>query len=115
MVDFDAVLYGPLHSVFGTEAVITPTGGTVGPATVTVIDNTRGMALQLKGSDIETVVPVAVVRASALADASLTRSDLRRAALTMNGRTYRIESTMPRPTPGGEADGEVLMILTEDA
>lgn len=115
MFDFDSVLYGPLHTTFGTSATITPAGGTVGPATVTVIDHTRGMALQLKGADIETVVPVAVVRATVLADASLTRSDLRRAALTMNGRTYRIESTMPRPTPSGEDDGEVLMILTEDA
>lgn len=111
--EFDGA-FGVLHTVFGTDATITP-ASSASPATLAVIDETAGIAIRQKGAEVDTVVPAAVVRASVLAAAGLTRTDLRRAALAMNGRTYRIESTMPKPTPSGESDGEILLILTEDA
>lgn len=110
---FDSVLFAPLHEIFGTQATITPVTS-ASAATLTVIDRTSGIAVMLRGAEVETVHPAAIVRAVALAEAGLTRADLRRASLVMNGTTYRIDATQPRPTPAGEADGELLLILVEN-
>jgi hypothetical protein len=117
-IDFSGLLYEPIHDIFGVEAVITPVTS-ASPATLIVIDKTSGVPVPRAGQrfagdpDVDTLGPAAVVRVTALTDAGLTRADLRRASLTMNGQTYRIESTVPRSTPGGEADGEVYLMLSE--
>ncbi|MFO1147804.1 MAG: hypothetical protein U1E62_05440 [Alsobacter sp.] len=112
-MDFDALLYGPLHSVFGVTAVLTKAGGG-DPYVLDVIDATSGIEVPGRTPlDIATVRPVAIVRAAALAAAGLTRADCKGALIFLNERDYRVETTQPRPTPNGEADGEVLLVLNE--
>jgi hypothetical protein len=112
-IDFDAELFGPVHEVLGTSATITPEG-TAGAVSLVLIDESAGIVLPGRnGVEISTVRPAAVVRAVALAEAGLDRADLRNAALLMNGTTYRIKSSEPKPTANGEADGEIVLWLVE--
>ena len=109
---FDDILYSAVHDVLAVTATLTPSGGD--PVEIEVIDKTAGVEVQGPGSlGMPTVEPAAVVRSVVLADAGLTRSDLPRATLVLNGVTYRVKSSRPRPSPGGEADGEVMMYLAE--
>lgn len=115
MIDFDGLLYSQVHDVLGTEVTITPISS-ASPATLTAVDRTDGIALpgQVAGGiEVQTTHPVFRVRATALADAGLTRDDCRRATLVANGRTYRIENTRAMPTPSGHGDGEVWLFVTE--
>ncbi|MHB2169963.1 head-tail joining protein [Alsobacter sp. R-9] len=111
-MDWTLTLLTPLHNAFGVSATITPTTS-ASAATLTMIDKTSGVALPARDGEIETVVPAAVVLTTALADAGLTRADLKGSTLQMNGKTYRVENTRPLPTPGGEADGEIMLLLVE--
>ena len=64
MIDFDALVFGPVYRTFGQPAVLT-IGSTVHQ--IDVIDGTRGIAVEEGGSiAVETVRPVADVRRSQL-------------------------------------------------
>lgn len=102
-----SVLYDPHYSVIGVDATIATAGG--GSAAVTAIDHTAGIEASVGG--VETVRPAARVRVAELDDAGLARADLEGGAtIALNGSTWTIVATQPRPTPG-EAPGELLLIL----
>lgn len=111
MQGFDAALFAPLYSVFGTSATLTPSGGSA--VVLTVVDQSAGRELVDLNTDAPVVYPVAAVRASVLDAAGVELSDLRGAALTMNGRTWSVDTFREMPSPFGQTDGEVLMILIE--
>lgn len=113
-IDFDAELFGPVHDEFGVAGVITPLTS-ASTATVTMIEETIGVEIEGHGAAVSTVRPTARVRAAALAAASLANTDLDGASLLLNGRTYRVDSYEPRPTPNGEGQGEVRLFLIESA
>lgn len=112
-IDWDAVLLGPVYEAMAVTGTITPLTS-ASSASVAMIDATHGAEIPGKtGFEVSTVKPVAYVRASVLAAASLTRADLRGAAVALNGKTYRVESSEPRPLPDGEDHGELMLILIE--
>jgi len=110
MIDYQATLYGPIYATLGVPATITP-GSTASPATVVALDKTAGMTVFGGGVDVESIKPAAVVRVAELAAAGLTRADLVDASILINGSIWEIRSTQPRPSPNGERDGELLLIL----
>lgn len=79
---------------------------------ITAIDKTGGINV---GDDVTvaSVKPAAVVRMYELAGLGLTRGDLGGASIEINGQSWVIQSTLPRPSPHGEADGELWLILSE--
>lgn len=113
LVDFDSLLYGPVYDVLAdAEAVITVDGLTE-PQTVPAIDRTEGVEVSASGADWQTIKPAAVVRSSALTSVGIAARDVDGGSLTLNGKTWRITSHMLKPSPNGEAAGEVWLILAE--
>jgi len=111
MVDW-IVMLDPIYDVIGVEAQIVTAPG-VPLETVTVIDKTDGIDAALVGGDIsvQSIVPAAAVRVRELAEKDIDLADLLDGAITFNGATWTIKSHRPKPTPGGEADGELYLIL----
>lgn len=71
------------------------------------------VAISGQGPQIEDLRPRAMFRAADLAGQGLAVGDLTGGVLSMNGRTWRIESATVRGAPEGEADGEVECYLAE--
>ena len=112
-MDLNDLLYRPLYSIFGADAVIRCLYGDAFP--VRVIDRTSGVEVtEGSGIDVKTIRPAAVIRMRELTGLGLGREDLEDAALDLNGRLWRVKATMPKPAPTGEADGELYLFLIED-
>ena len=112
MINFGELLNGPVYSVFGGSCTLTPLSGS--PVAVNVIDKSSGIEVGLDDmTGGVSMRPAAIILVSELARVGLARDALRRATLVMNGKTWRIESTLPRPAPNGEAAGELLLFLIE--
>lgn len=108
-VDWQADHYDPIYNTLGVPATLASAGGQ--SASVTAIDKTSGVSIPDSRTQIETVRPVARVRARELQSVGIIVSDLPEGQITLNGQTWRIKSYRPRPSPGGENDGEVDLIL----
>lgn len=108
-MDYPTLLYDPIYDIFGVEAKITPgVGGS--PFTVTALDKTAGIAVG-SGVDIQTIEPAACVRVYELTANDISRLDLDNGTIEINNVTWRIDATLPRPSPSGEAIGELFLIL----
>jgi len=90
MIDFDALVFGPLYSTFGKPAALT-----IGSAAydLDVIDNTKGVTVD-DGSAIgvQTIRPAVDVRRSELVALGIAVGDLIDGEITLNGTTWRIKS-----------------------
>lgn len=106
-MDYQSLLYNPIYDALGVPAVILG-------KTVTVIDKTAGVAIADK-TQIETIRPVANVRAKELSEKSLIVADLPENIINFNGNNWRIKACRAVPSPNGIADGEyILILLNED-
>lgn len=112
-MNFTSLMLDPIYAAYGVLATVWPANyGT--PVNLTVIDKTSGVEVSNSAmSEVSTIRPAAMVRAAEVATALIAREDLRRAELCMNGKKWRIESSAPRPTPNGESDGELMLLLIE--
>jgi hypothetical protein len=116
MLDFAALLHDPAYAIYGTSATITPRAGD--PVSLTVIDKSSGLAMQTSNQHhfngvLTTVQPAAYVRMVDISAAGWTRQTLRNAILDMNGKTWRVEASEPKPVASGEAGGELMLLLIE--
>ena len=92
MIDFDALVFGPVYDTFGQPAVLT-----IGPSSydLVVIDHTRGVTVDDAGSiGVQTIRPAADVRRSALARIGLTAGDLVDGQIEFNDATWSIKSIL---------------------
>lgn len=113
-------MYDAVYAHYGVEAVLTMPGTDGAVLEFTAIDITGGISVggdfrnASAGrfqSEIGTLEPAASVRASDLADIDL--EDLPEAELLINGTTWKVRGSAPKPSPNGEASGEVYLLLTE--
>lgn len=111
LVDFDALINQTTQTVFGNAAVLTPSGS-AGPLELTAIFGNMPMA-DPNGVHVDTIKPVAAVRLAVLVAGGLSTADLPGARLDINGAAWRVESFVLDPTPNGEGDAEVTLILIE--
>jgi hypothetical protein len=109
MIDWQANHYDPIYSTLGVEATLASSGGQ--SATVTAVDRTSGISIPDPRTQIETIRPVARVRARELQQVGIIVSDLPEGTILLNEQTWRIKSYRPMPSPMGETDGEVELIL----
>lgn len=109
-LDFSA-LYDLKYSTshFAVEATLTPSGGSA--VDLIVVDRTKGAEVS-QSAELNTIRPAADVRASAFLATGLTRDQLRRAVLSMNGKTWRVDDFEAVASPHGEDAGELRLILT---
>ncbi len=109
-VFWQANLYDPVYnSPIGVSASIASSGGQSG--SIRAIDKTTGISIPDARTQIDTVRPVALVRARELEALGIAVADLPEGTLTINGQTWRIKSYRPASSPEGEADGEIMLIL----
>jgi hypothetical protein len=112
-----SLLYGPMYGTagFGVAAVLTLPGTDGAVIELRAIDKTAGIVTGSSGgrfnAEVETISPAAAVRAGDIAN--IDKADLHGATLEMNGKTWTVENHAFRPSPNGEVDGEILLILTE--
>lgn len=110
-----------LDSIYESEIAVTaqlqPGDGTGSTGIdVAVIDKTIGIEIGGDGdAGLQTIRPAAYVRMATLTANSLDRSDLDNGILTINGKDWRIEAHVLRPSPDGELKGEVCMLLRDEA
>jgi hypothetical protein len=65
--------------------------------------------------EVDALRPGAFVRRRELDQAGIAPAELDGGTLVFGGQSWRIDAHGPRPGPGGEASGEILMQLTEAA
>lgn len=119
MIDFAAILYPQAYAIMATTATLFPVDGE--PVTIAALDKTVGVqdvpngrsGVATKVGEI-TIRPAAVIRASDLATLGVATTALKKAVLTMNGKEWRVENHQFRPSPRGEADGEIWLYLIEN-
>ena len=110
MIDYGALLYGPVFDVLGVEATLTLDVTDAEPVTLTVLDKTAGVEVGDKFT-VSTILPAAMVRVSELTTNGLAIASLRGVTITFNGKSWTIMRHEYRPSPKGEGDGELLLIL----
>jgi hypothetical protein len=114
-MDYQSLLYDPIYDVIGVEARLVAAPGHP-PVTVTVIDKTAGLPLVGDGGmEIETVRPAAMVRVAELIARGLCREAIDGGTVAFSCKCWKIESSRPAPSPKGERDGELMLILSEAA
>ena len=104
MIDFDALVLGPVYDTFGKPAVLT-----IGPSTydLVVVDYTKGVTVEDDGAiGVQTIRPAADVRRTALVAAGIELDDLVDGQLALAGTTWRIKSLI-------ENEADVRLILMQ--
>lgn len=110
---YTETLHNPVYLALGVPADLEPYGGS-SLVSVTVIDKTAGVEIADSSSiDVGTIRPVAAVRAAELVEKGVALDSLDDGFIAFNGKVWRIKSHIPRPSPHGEADGQVYLILME--
>jgi hypothetical protein len=113
-MDYATLLYDPIYRTFGIPAVLTPNRADTAPVAIAVIERTRSTDASDE-FEFGTLRPGAFVRRGELDEAGIAPAELDGGTLAFGGRSWRIEAHAPRPGPDGEASGEILMHLVEDA
>lgn len=114
LVDFDALLFEPVQTIFGDDAAVLTTTGSVGAVTLSAIDKTSGVEVAVQGNiDVQTILPAAVIRMAELLGLGLTRGDLDGSTLTLNGKDWLVQSHRLTPGPQGETAGECMLFLAD--
>ena len=113
-VDYQKLLYDRLYSELGVPATlrIDDWGEDI---EVTAIPKIDGVAVSVAGDpSVQTIQPAAAIRVSELTAAGITVAEIASGTIEMSGAVWRILSPLPRPSPNGEADGELWLILVEN-
>jgi hypothetical protein len=111
MVDWSAH-YDAIYAALGVPAVLSVNTTDADEFDVTVIDKTKGVDVG-DGVTVSTIAPAAAIRVSELTGYGLVRSQLDGAVIAFNGVTWRIQYSKPVPSPAGEAQGELYLILAQ--
>jgi len=104
VIDFDALVLGPVYDTFGKPAVLA-----IGPSTydLVVVDYTKGVSVEDDGGiGVQTIRPAADIRRTALAAAGIEQDDLVDGQLALAGTTWRIKSLI-------ENEADVRLILMQ--
>lgn len=104
------LLYGPIYAVLGAAVTLTLESATV--LELIGLDKTAGAEITVADdASLQTIHPAAVVRMADLAELGVAPEDTMNARITINGQDWIVKSYYPKPSPRGEADGELYLIL----
>jgi hypothetical protein len=102
--------YDAIYGALGVDAVLTLADTAATEIELTAVDKTFGIEV-LSGPGVATILPAADLRVYELDEADVAVASLDGAAIAFNGRSWRIASHEMRPSPAGEDEGEVRLIL----
>lgn len=111
LVDYQALLFTPIYATLGTPAALTVLGTRYDG--LTVIDKTTGIEVTDGPTGVQTILPGCFARIAELDAKGINREALDGATWEFNGKEFRINSYMPRPTLAGERAGELIFLLSE--
>lgn len=112
MISFSELLYKPIYeSLMGTSVVVSCVFG--GRFELRGIDKTGGVEVSLAQTEVPTIQPAVIVRVAEMIAVGLNPDDLIDALLTINGASWKVLTFMRKPSPHGETDGELYIILQE--
>lgn len=109
-MDYRSVLYDPVYQIEGVGAKLTLASGQVFDG-LTAIDKTAGVQLPGPLAEVETLRPVASMLVGDLLDTGIDPDALDDATLELNDRVWKVNSTRYMPSPAGQADGEIYLLL----
>lgn len=109
-MDYQALLFDPIYSIQGVPAALLLANGTLLDS-LTALDKTAGIDVGGGDVQVQTIAPAAVLRVAELTARGVALDDLIKAKLLMNGNEWRVNSHRPKPSPKGQRDGEVYLIL----
>ena len=112
MIDWQAAHFDPIYADHGVPATLESAAGD--SASIVAVDKTAGLPITDARTMVDTIRPVARIRARELEATGIAVTDLTEGHLTLNDQTWRILSYRPRPSPLGEADGEIDLILLNE-
>ncbi|MBR0876884.1 hypothetical protein JQ608_06670 [Bradyrhizobium liaoningense] len=107
-MDYQAAMLNPIYVTVGVPCVLSI--GSV-DHDLTALDKTVGTLFTFTNGGVETVVPAAVVRMRELAALGVLPADVDGATLALNGSMWTVNTHEMKPSPKGEADGEVYLLL----
>jgi len=113
-INYTNLLYGPVYRALGVdmEFILPPPGNEV--YVILGLDKTAGVDVQTEGDiGVQTVRPAAVLRMADLASVDLAPDDLMDALVNISGGSWKVRSYYPKPSPSGQDDGELWVILVE--
>lgn len=113
-MDYTVVLLNPIYDALGVPASLTPNRAGAAAVPVTALDKTSTIEAS-EQFDIHTVRPAATIRMRELTTAGVATGEIDGGTIAFSGRTWRIDSHRLKPSPDGEASGEVLMWLTDES
>lgn len=105
MIDFDALVLGPVYDAFGELAVLTLSSAS---HDVTVIDHTAGVEVEDGGIGLQTIRPAVDVRRSAFTALGIAIADLVGGEVLLGATAWRIKTVI-------ENGLELRLIVMQDA
>lgn len=100
------------YNSFGVSATFT-NPATMQPATLRMIDLTRGVTVGQDFAQVQTVEPVATAKMVDVEGLGVDPGDMVGVLITLNGVQWQIRSYAPHPGPFGPDLGQVYFMLEE--
>lgn len=110
-INFSDLLYGPVYQTLGVPIDFALADDRL--VSITGLDKTAGVEVTAGDLEVQTVRPAAVIRMADLIEQDVAPNDLMNAICQINGTSWKVRSYFPKPSPSGEADGELYLILIE--
>lgn len=116
---FTEELYRPLYAELGVPLILELASGTTytelpDGSPLLALDHSQPVELVGSGATIDTMKPVAEIMAADLVLLGIARKDLEDALVTLNGRTWHVIATIPKPSSFGLDDGVCGLELEGD-
>lgn len=105
MIDFDALVLGPVYDAFGEPAVLTLSSARYD---VSVIDHTEGVEVEEGGIGLQTIRPAVDLRRSALTALGIAIANLVGGEVVLGATAWRIKTVI-------ENGLEVRLVVMQDA
>jgi hypothetical protein len=112
-LNYTATVLGPIYSLIGTTTQFVLNDDSI--IELVALDKTSGVEVTDNTIDVSTIRPACSIRMADLVALEKAPEDLMEAVLEMNGVSWEVKSYFPRPSPAGERDGELYLILMESS
>lgn len=83
------------------------------PVTVTAIDRIAGIETKDQKIHTETIKPSATIRVAEFLTLGIAIEDMEDVIVTFNGKSWRVMSSLPKPSPAGDTSSEVNLMMIE--
>jgi len=105
------LMLAPIYTAFGVTISFALSNDDV--VEIRGLDKSGGVEVSTSVVDVPSVRPACIIRMYDLLSLELAPDDLVDAVLELNGVSWVVTSYFPKPSPFGESDGELYILLSE--